>query len=152
MQTQTQAEALKKGVHGVHQNAPRKPEPPRVVIETEPSLKRDLKRTAELRGRTLTELLHKPMRDLIKKAKEEFPGAFGQMSYDEEVVLEAVADEGLSELREIATYCRKNKEDTQEILNGLVLRGRVEVAPGKKTDIARGASKLIYRVVEKKGK
>lgn len=85
----------------------------------------------------------------VNATRNEFPQLFGGLTFEEEVVYEAV-ESGLAELGEITRYARNSREKTEQVLNGLVARGKIKSAPGKKTDRARGAVKLLYTIIKKK--
>ena len=151
-QTLTPKTARKKGVHGVHgvhQNQQRKPEPPRVVVELPPAIKRDFKRTAQLRGRTITELMHRAIRDMIRAAQAEHPHLFNQLSERDELVIEAI-EEGHYRVREIVTYTRQSQELVESLLESLLERGLIICTGAKKTDAARGACEKLFRLKERK--
>ncbi len=106
-------------------------------------LSREFTRAAALLGTTRSAVLHRCIVMTVRRAKRDFPHAFGLLNDYESLVVEAIEEKN-QELNAIVKYSRLDKEQVVALLAELIDKGVVVQVRRKRGEGAHGATQIVY--------
>lgn len=115
-----------------------------INFRVERHLKREFNRACQLRGETMSDMLHRFVRSVIVEEKSRHPHLITRRTTTEQQVLSAI-DDGAFQLREIVTETGLSREQVERDLSNLVAARILQAREqGGKTEVARGERKILY--------